>query len=186
MIVPEKYTRTAMVLHWLMALLILANILLIHAVDYVPEDRIRWVIDTHKSTGITLLGLVLMRLLWRALHPPPSLPAGTARWEAGLSRLTHALLYFLMLALPISGWLHDSAWARAPEFPMHLYGTFEWPRIAWISEIEPVAKKSLHMLFNAVHEQFGYVLYALFGLHLAGALKHQFIDRHPALQRMWP
>ena len=71
---PNKYTRTATALHWLIALLISINLVLVWFVDYWPEERVRLVIDTHKSTGITVLALAIVRLLWRVTHKPPELP----------------------------------------------------------------------------------------------------------------
>lgn len=181
-----KYTRTAMTLHWLVAILIGINIVLIWAVDYVPDERVRWAIDTHKSTGITVLGLVILRVLWRISHQPPALPGHYAQWEIRASHAAHMLLYALIFLLPLSGWLHDSAWKDAATHPMKLFGLVTWPRIGWIMEIEPVFKKTLHTAFGAVHAYAGYLLYALFVAHVAGALKHQYMDKEAELQRMLP
>ena len=85
-----RYTRTAMALHWAIALLISLNVALIWIVDFVPEERIRLVIDTHKSTGITVMGLAIMRLLWRFTHQPPQLPGTYARWERRASHTATA------------------------------------------------------------------------------------------------
>jgi cytochrome b561 len=180
----ERYTRTAVVLHWLVAALILGNVALALSFDALPDEWVRPVIDTHKSTGITVLGLVLLRVLWRAGHPPPPLPEGYARWERIGARAAQGMLYALMLMLPISGWMHDSAWKDAATHPMTLYGLVPWPRIAAIASIEPVAKESLHTLFGGIHMAFGYLLYALLALHVGGALKHQWLDREAEMQRM--
>lgn len=185
MTLPYRYTRTAMALHWLVAALMMANIALIWIVDLVPEERIRFVIDTHKSTGITVLGLAILRLLWRLTHQPPQLPGTYATWERRLSHAAHILLYALIFMLPLSGWLHDSAWKDAATHPMRLFGLVPWPRISWIMNLDPAAKLTLHGAFGALHEWAGYVLYALFALHVAGALKHQIIDNEKQLQRMW-
>jgi len=179
-----RYTRTAVVLHWLLAVLITVNVGLALAVDRLPEDWVRPVIDAHKSIGITALGLVLLRLLWRAGHPPPALPAAYPAWERRLAGLAHLLFYVLMLTLPISGWLHDSAWKDAASHPMRLFGLLPWPRIGPVAQIEPVAKEALHTWFGTLHAGCGYVLYGLLALHIVGALKHQWLDRQPQLQRM--
>jgi cytochrome b561 len=179
-----RYTRIAVTLHWLVALLMIVNVALGIAADELPDDWVRPVIDTHKSIGITVLGLVLLRLLWRAGHPPPPLPIRYARWERIASHAVHGLLYASMLALPLSGWLHDSAWKDAATHPMQLFGLFEWPRIGLVSRIEPVAKEALHTTLGIWHTGLGYALYGLLALHLAGALKHQFIDGERELQRM--
>lgn len=180
----HRYTRTAVVLHWVMALLIVVNVTLALAVDSLPDAWQRPVIDTHKSIGITVLGLVLLRLLWRWGHPPPPLPAAYARWEQRLSHAAHALFYLLMLALPLSGWLHDSAWKLADRYPMRWFGLFEWPRIGFMTALPADEKAHWHDLLGNIHTALAYGLYALLALHIAGALKHQWLDRQAQLQRM--
>lgn len=181
-----RYTRVAMFLHWLIALLIVINVALIWSVDWIPEERIRLVIDSHKSFGITVLGLVLMRLLWRVANRPPDLPDTYPPAEKTAAHVAHILLYVVMIGLPLSGWMHDSAWKAAGEIKMYLFGLFEWPRIGWIMNVELAAKERLHGLFGGIHHWLAYALYGLVGLHIAAALKHQWWDGHPELQRMWP
>lgn len=181
-----RYTKTAMILHWLIAALIAINVALIWSVGFLPEGTIRPVIDTHKSTGITVLGLVLLRILWRIANPPPPLPASYPQWEKKTSHVAHVALYALILALPLSGWLHDSAWKAAAQFPMQLFYLVPWPRISLIANMEPAAKEQFHAISGAVHVWLTYLLYALFLLHIGGALKHQWIDKKPELERMLP
>ncbi|MES2509098.1 MAG: cytochrome b [Pseudomonadota bacterium] len=183
---PAKYTRTAMALHWVIALLISINLVLIWFVNYWPEERVRLVIDTHKSIGITVLGLAIVRLLWRYSHKPPALPTHYKRWEQRASHWAHIALYGVMLLLPISGWLHDSAWKDAATHPMQLFGLVPWPRIGWIMNIEPATKEMLHDAFGLLHTVASYLLYVLWVAHVGGALKHQFVDKDPELQRMLP
>lgn len=180
-----KYTRTAMALHWLVALLIALNIVLVWLVDLVPDNRVRWVIDTHKSIGITVLGLAILRLLWRYTHKPPELPGSYALWERRASHVAHGLLYSLIFLMSLSGWLHDSAWKDASTHSMQLFGLVTWPRIGWIMAIEPTTKEMLHDTFGTVHQWASFVLYSLLALHVAGALKHQWVDKEKELQRMW-
>lgn len=182
---PAKYTHTAIVLHWLVALLISINLLLIWFADYWPEEKVRLVIDTHKSIGITVLGLAVLRLLWRLTHRPPALPSHYVRWEQKASHTAHIVLYGLIFLMPISGWLHDSAWKDAATHSMQLFGLVPWPRIAWIMNIEPATKEILHDAFGALHTWAAYLLYALIALHIAGALKHELVDKERELQRMW-
>jgi cellulose synthase/poly-beta-1,6-N-acetylglucosamine synthase-like glycosyltransferase/cytochrome b561 len=181
-----RYTNTAMALHWVIALCLAVNIGLGLSADYLPDVAVRPVIDVHKSIGITVLGLVLIRLLWRLSHSPPPLAARYAAWERRSAHLVHGALYALMLGLPLSGWLHDSAWKDAAGHPMSLFGLVPWPRIHAISGLEPALKESLHTLFGRVHSWFADALCGLFLLHVAGALKHQLFDREPELQRMLP
>ena len=180
-----RYTGTAVVLHWTVAVLIIANLALGLVADYVPDSVVRSVIDLHKSFGITVLGLVILRILWRFAHKPPAMPASYPPLERRSAHAAHIVLYLLILALPISGWLHDSAWKGAANHPIRLYGLIPWPRIGWIEHAEPAEKEHLHTLFFNVHAYAAYVLYALLALHILGALKHQFWDHEPELQRMW-
>jgi cytochrome b561 len=182
----DRYTGVAIALHWIVAILILANVVLGLVADAIPDSYVRAAIDLHKSFGITVLGLVLLRILWRLAHRPPPLPASYSPLERIASHGVHGLLYLVILALPVSGWLHDSAWKGAASHPLSLYGLVPWPRIGLIESIEPVQKEHLHDIFFAAHAAAAYALYALLALHIIGALKHQFWDREPELQRMLP
>jgi cytochrome b561 len=179
-----RYTRIAVLLHWLVALLIIINVVLGLSADHVPDSSVRLVIDTHKSIGITVLGLALLRILWRFAHRPPAAPATHTRIERIAARVVHGGLYLLIVLLPLSGWMHDSAWKDAASHPMHWFGLFEWPRIGAIKALAPATRESLHTQLSELHTALSYVLYALLALHIAGALKHQWIDREAALQRM--
>ncbi len=184
--IPARYTGTAIALHWVIALLIVVNVTLALTADAWPDDWVRPVIDTHKSIGITVLGLASLRLLWRLTHRPPALPREYPRWERIGAHAAHLLLYALIFAMPLSGWLHDSAWKDAASHPMTLFGVVPWPRVGWVTSLDPAAKELWHDRFGALHAWFAYVLYGLVTLHIVGALKHQWIDREPELQRMFP
>jgi len=181
-----RYNRLAIVFHWLVAALIIGNVLLAWIWPVVADERVRPLIDTHKSIGITVLGLAIMRLLWRLTHRPPAYPAGYKRWERLLSHLVHGFLYVLIFALPLTGWIMDSAWKDASTHPMYWFGLFEWPRIAWFQQLAPEAQDHMHALFGSAHEIAAKALYVLFALHVGGALKHQFVDGDAELQRMLP
>lgn len=181
-----RYTRVAMVLHWTVAVMIAINIVLIWIVELIPEGFVRPAIDTHKSLGITVMGLASLHLLWRAANPPPALPAAYPSWERRIAKIAHVTMYTLILALPLSGWLHDSAWKAAAQVPMKLFYLFEWPRIGFVMNLDPATKETFHKLTGQIHVWLSYVFYGLFVLHVTGALKHQFWDRQPQLQRMAP
>jgi cellulose synthase/poly-beta-1,6-N-acetylglucosamine synthase-like glycosyltransferase/cytochrome b561 len=181
-----RYTRMAIALHWLIAVFIAVNVGLALSVNVLPDSAVRPVIDLHKSMGITVLGLVILRILWRASHRPPAFPAQYSPWERLSAHGVHYALYALMLALPLSGWLHDSAWRDAATHPMHLFGLFEWPRLPFIMTLPAGLKEELHTRFGELHTWLGYGLYGLFALHVGGALKHQWFDREAELQRMLP
>jgi len=181
-----RYTGIAIALHWLIAVCIAVNVGLALSVDFLPDASVRPVIDLHKSIGITVLGLVILRLLWRFSHRPPALPSRYSPWERISAHGVHYLLYAAMLALPLSGWLHDSAWRDAATHPMRLFGLFEWPRVQFIMTLPAELKEAWHTRFGELHTWLGYGLYGLFALHVGGALKHQWFDSEAELQRMLP
>ena len=184
--VANRYTRTAMLLHWLVAALIIGNLLLVWTIGLFPDDLVRPVVNTHKAIGLTVLGLALLRVLWRLSHRPPALPRSYPLVERAGAHLAHLLLYGLILGLPISGYIHDSAFKDAAAHPLTLFGLVPFPRIAPIMALDPATKVRVHAFWFAVHGWLAYGLYALLALHVAGALKHQFLDREPELQRMLP
>lgn len=181
-----KYTKIAMALHWLIALLIVVNLALAHSTELFADHWVRAAIDTHKSLGITVLGLVLLRILWRIGHPPPSLPYSFTNWERRLASAGHVSLYVLMFAIPLTGWMHDSAWKKAAEYPMQLFYMVPWPRIAFIQQMEPDFKLYLHGLFGTIHQSLSWVLIALLVAHIAAVIKHHVKDKEPIVQRMLP
>ena len=182
----NRYSKPAIALHWLIALFILCNLLLAWIWPFLPDENVRPAINWHKSIGILVLGLAIMRLLWRFGHRPPAMPTGFQRWEIRLSNITHVLLYMIMFGLPLSGWIMDSAWEKAAQNPMIFMNLFEWPRLGFIMALDPATKETIHDGFGAAHGNLAILLYLLFVLHVAGALKHQFWDKEPELQRMWP
>ena len=178
-----RYTKIAAWLHWGTAILIVANVVLAWGAESLPENWVRPGIDLHKSIGLTVLGLVLLRVLWRIAHPPPPLPARYGRLERLGAHVAHYALYVLILALPITGWLHDSAFKDAAAHPLRLFWVIPWFRIGAVAQMDPAAKEAAHSQLYALHAASGYALYALLALHIAGALKHQW-DGHAELQRM--
>ena len=180
-----RYTRIAMLLHWLVAVLIIGNLLLVWTIGWYPDGLVRPAINLHKSIGLTVLGLVLLRLLWRFAHPPPPLPRAISRAERLGAHAAHIVLYALILSLPISGYVHDSAFSQAAAHPLRLYGLVPFPRIGAIASLDPATKAQVHATWFALHARLAIVLYVLLGLHLLGVLKHQ-LDRHPVLPRMLP
>ena len=181
-----RYTKVAIALHWLIAIMMIANVALAWIWPHAADEQVRPMIDAHKSIGVTVLGLAIMRLLWRLTHRPPAYPAGYQGWERIASHLVHGLLYFIIFAMPLSGWIMDSAWKDAATHPMAWFGLFEWPRIAFIQHLDPTLRDRMHDVFGSAHTWAAYALYMLLLLHLGGALKHQLFDREPELQRMWP
>jgi cytochrome b561 len=182
----NRYTTTAIVFHWVVAVLMIVNVALAWSWPYVADESVRPLIDNHKSIGVTVLGLAILRLLWRATHRPPAYPAGYKGWERTVSHLVHGLLYAIIFVMPLTGWIMDSAWKDAATHPMHWFGLFEWPRLAFVQNLDPATRERMHGLFGGAHELSAKALYVLVFLHIAGALKHQWLDGDRELQRMWP
>lgn len=171
-----SYTRVAIALHWLMAVVILCNISLgvyMHELELSPTKLALY--SYHKWTGVTLFLLVILRLIWRATHPAPGLPPHMPAWQRRVAALTHHLLYLLMLAIPLSGWLMSSA----KGFQTVYFGVLPIPDL--------LAKdKALGATLNEVHELLNWCLILLVSVHVAAALKHHYRDRDDILHRMLP
>lgn len=181
---PNRYTSTAMVLHWLVAVLLLVNIALGWGAGLLPNTLIRPVIETHKSIGLTVFGLVLLRILWRLSHRPPRMVPMTA-FERGLAHTVHYGFYGLMLLVPLTGYLHDSAWRGAATHPLTLWG-IPFPRWPDLLHAPEPARDAWHARLFAAHEYLAYAILFLLALHLAGALKHSLVDRQREFRRMLP
>lgn len=129
----------------------------------------------HKALGVTVLALVVLRLLWRLIDRHPRYPAAMPRWQVGAAHASHALLYLLLLLIPISGWVYNSA----SGFPLPWFGLLQLPALAPVSK--PLARVALD-----VHEIAFWVLAAVLLLHVAAALDHHFRHRDTVLLRMLP
>ena len=180
-----RYSALAMVLHWLIAAAILLQVVLAGRMEGPRTLESFAVTQLHKSVGITILLLSLGRLGWRVANPPPPLPATMAPWERGLSRFVHVGFYVIMIGMPLTGWLMVSA--SRIEVPTLLYGTVPWPSFPGVADLAPGAKRIWREAAQESHELLADGLYALFLLHLGGALKHQLFSRdEPVLARMAP
>ena len=180
----SRYSRPAIWLHWIVAALMIGNVALGLYAEAAPDDWVRPLIDAHKSIGITVLGLAVLRLSWRLSHAPPPLPADYRPWERTAAHAAHIGLYALIFALPLTGWAHDSAWKGWEAHPMRLFWLVPFPRIGAIAALPPDVKEQWHDALFLAHQAAGYALYALVVLHVLGALKHQWLDGHAELQRM--
>jgi cytochrome b561 len=180
----QRYTGIAIALHWAIAFLILANI----AVGFVMEGLgPRWkplALAFHFSSGITVLALTLVRIGWRLTHRPPDFAAGVKAWERSAAHLAHALLYALMILMPILGWSIISAHPPRPQGAATLWGFLRLPALPPVSHLAEPAQKEAHGLFVSAHSVGAWILAGILLLHVAGALKHQWMDRHAELARM--
>ncbi len=172
----KRYTSAAIALHWLAALLIFAAFPLgvyIHELALSPLKL--KLLSYHKWLGVTIFLLTVARLAWRAAHTPPPLPDSIPRWQQRAAHGLHHLLYLLLLAIPLSGWLMSSA----KGFPVVYFGVVQLPDL--IGKDGALAER-----LHALHALLNFALLALVVLHVAAALKHHFIDRDATLRRMLP
>ena len=172
----DRYNVTAVSLHWVMAALVLAQLALGGWMIGIPNDppglQAYWY-NLHKSLGLTLGFLVLLRLGWRMRHPAPLLPGALARWQRRAARASHVLLYLCMLAMPLSGYLGSSF----TKYPIKYFG-LTLPKWGWEA---PALKE----LFSAIHYVTVWIFMALIAVHAAAALKHLLVDRDGVFERMW-
>lgn len=184
--VPSRYSLVAIVLHWLIAAAIVFQLILGwrgHGLRTTLEGF--GLIQLHKSIGITILALSLMRLAWRLTHRPPPEPETLAPWERRLAVATHWGFYVIMIGLPLSGWVVVST--SKITIPTLLYGTVPWPHVLGLAELAAPAKAAWNLVAYGVHKSLAWTAWGLLGLHVAGALKHQLFSRdEPVLARMAP
>ena len=170
-----RYGFVAQGLHWIIAGLVVVQVTLATIADDLPVGLEKLILMArHKSVGITILALAVIRLVWRIIDRPPP-PPPMPRWQHTSSRLTHAAFYVLLFAMPVSGWLMSSA----SNYPVSWFGLLQLPDFVRPDE-------GLKDLLEDVHETLAKALIALAVLHVVAALKHQFIDRDGLLMRMLP
>lgn len=173
----NRYSTISLTLHWLIAAMVVAQVILVTAHEATHGQPIsRELINLHKSVGLSILTLTVLRILWRVFNPAIRLPDTMKRWEKLLARTTHVLFYVVLIVMPLTGWAASSASGRAIEW-FHL---FQWPMLP-IDGGRPVSRQMME-----IHETVVKGLYVLIALHVIGALKHQFVDRDNVLHRMIP
>jgi cytochrome b561 len=173
--VGTAYTSTAIALHWIAGALILCGFALGVSLEDLPlSPQTLRLYGYHKWIGITVFLLAVTRLAWRVAHPPPA-PETMPAWQRRAAAAAHALLYLLMLVIPLSGWIYSSA---AGVQVVYL-GLVPLPDL--------VSKdKALANVLKAVHGTLNYALLALVTVHAGAALKHHWVDRDDVLRRMLP
>jgi len=170
-----RYTGIAQALHWIMAMLMFSVVPLAWVMVNMPHtapDR-GLVYTLHKSVGVTILALAVIRLAWRVTHPAPA-PRHAARWDAAFAAATHWLLYLILFLMPVSGYLLSSASGT----PVNYFGLFDLPALPRSDALSNAAK--------TVHLTTQWAVYALVLLHLAGTAWHVVVRRDGTLERMLP
>jgi len=172
----QRWGGVSQLLHWLIVALVIVQVTLASLADDLPPGMKKLtLLARHKSFGITILGLVILRLIWRWRNPTPALPVTLKPYERMLARFTHAMLYLLLFAMPLSGWMMSSARG----FPVSWFGLVQLP------DLVP-RNKALYQTLLTTHGTLAWVLGTIVALHVAAALRHHFVMRDDVLRRMLP
>lgn len=163
---PQPYSRLARILHWVTALLVIVQIALGFASDWTEGGLSDALLDQHVRIGLLVFAVVLLRWSWRLAVPPPPLPQSVPKWQKQAAEATHRLLYLLLLAMPLTGYV---LWAWTGP-------TLDW----WgIGEVPIVFRGSEDEFWRSfagyAHEYGAYILTAAVALHVAGALHHELV-----------
>ena len=173
----DRWGGISQLLHWTIAILIVLIGIVGLVIGELPRSpKYFWVYTAHKSLGLTVLALVLVRIGWRLYAGAPRPVPGTPRLQALLASATHGAIYLLILALPLSGWIYDSANALRP---FRWFGLVEVPKL--VAPDEALAASA-----HGAHEWLFWLLMALVAGHAGAALYHHFIQRDATLARMLP
>jgi cytochrome b561 len=183
-----SYGRVARSLHWAIAILIVAAIILglicgsigTNAADRQLAELRGSLLFWHKSFGVTVLGLAAFRIIWWSTHKRPPLPAHLPKSKRVLAKAVHGLLYVLMVGMPVAGILLS----QAVGFPVSWFGLWTLPDLVQPDLTVPVMQRAAVKVSFILHERvLAYTLFAILALHVAGLLKHHFIDRDPSIWR---
>lgn len=171
-----RWGTISQLFHWLIAVLIAVQVVLGLVGVALPLSMEKLAtLARHKSLGMTILALALLRLGWRALNPTPALPDNLKPYEQRLARLTHASLYGLIIALPLTGWLMSSARG----FPVSWFNLVQLPNL--VGRNVP-----LYHTLVSLHVALAITLGLVLALHIGAAIKHHFVLRDDTLRRMLP
>lgn len=181
-----SYSKGSVFLHWLLAALIILMLLGgFFVLENLPKDNPKlavFVYNWHKTIGILVLILTIIRILWRIFHKPPALPDFMLAWEKLLSNLVHFGFYVFMLAMPLSGWALVST-GKYPSFIMNMK-SLKLPNLPFWQGLDKEAKHEVHEFFEETHEVLAYIAVALIILHIIGAIKHMRTDKKYAVRMM--
>jgi cytochrome b561 len=181
-----RYGLVAMTLHWLIAVLIIANITIgLEFSDLPRGDPAKLeLFQLHASFGMVVLLLSLFRLGWRVFNPAPPLPTGLPDWMRIAGRGMHHLFYFAIIAIPLAGWLMVSAGSGGRSIPF--FGLFGWPSFPFLSGLARPEAQPWHEFFESAHVWLAWMMIVLVPVHILAALYHHFIRDDNVLLRMLP
>lgn len=179
---PDRYSRVAIILHWAIAAAIVFQIVLGWRMGGENSASTYAVFQLHKSIGITILLLSVLRLVWRLTHRAPPPPAEMPKYERIASAITHIAFYMIMIGLPISGWVLVSA--AKIDIPTLLYSTIPWPHIGFIADMQPEMKSAWEVWAANAHSALAWLTYILLAVHIGAVIKHQWLDKQALLARM--
>jgi cytochrome b561 len=191
----SRYTKTAVVLHWLIAIFLVIMFVLGWFMADLPKEAPKqsafdvmdlgiytwqaaeeispraFYFNLHKSLGVTIFALIILRIIWRIGHKPPAPLDSYKAIERKIATGTHHLLYLLMVAIPATGLV------------MGIYSKFgvKWFGLDFLPGLD---NKGIREVFEGIHENVGIILLVLVALHVVGALKHKIIDKDDTLKRM--
>lgn len=178
----SRYHGLAMGLHWLMAILILTNIIIGQGADEIASAADIELFQLHKSIGITVLVLTLLRIALRFMFKAPPAPSHMKPWERLILKSVHGFFYLLMLALPLTGWLVVSL--SPLKIPTVLFGLVAWPHMP-VDGVFANPKEAMELV-GSIHGLLSNGLLALIVLHVGAALNHHFRVKDDVLFRMLP
>ncbi len=172
-----RYTRTAIVLHWLILTLLVAQYIVGWTMPHIGRNTpVTTLISLHFSIGVLILGVIIVRLIWRFVHGEPAPETGVPPWQVHSARLIHWLLYLLLVVVPMLGWINAS-WRG---MPVTFFGLAQVPHLVGTHAAGWGWTGDIHIFIAE------YAILPLVGLHVAAALYHYFIRRDHVLQRMLP
>ncbi len=179
-----RYGAISQAVHWLIVALIIVQYVLAQLAEAAGHERAAHpaaalqqlaLLARHKSVGLTIFALAVLRLLWRWYSPPPRFPAAMPRWQVNSAKLTHYAFYALLMLLPMSGIVMSAA----SNYPLSYFGLFTIPNVVAPDEtLKDIMKERHEMLFN--------ILVVVAVVHVGAALKHHFVNRDDVLRRMLP
>lgn len=173
---PTRYSRTAVLLHWLLVVLLAAQIgfgWFLESVERGTPERTIYV-NLHKSTGMVIGLLILFRLYWRLTHRPPALPESMPAWERSATWWTHLLLYACMVIMPLSGYIASNF----SKYGVNFFNSLKLPPLG-------TENATVYAIFNTTHDVTSWILVSLIALHALAALRHLF-RKDGLFSRMWP